>query len=268
MNATSWSFPGRENEAPAELWIPAQAEETPVPGVVIAPDLFARAGEGIASLLGPALAEKGFAAIAAVPAAHRDTKGFKSGTLSLREEETERLVTALFERMAAAGRVDIRKIALVGHGVGGAVAVAEAARDSRVRATFAVAAPRSPDAYFDKGALDAWASGKTAKVRDPRDGTVHELDGTLAADWRSRAELDHATAARRTDADVIWVHGTADEVVSVDESRRSYWKHPEAGHRARLVEIAGADHAFSDAGQAKKLVETIAEQLAQVFASR
>ncbi len=48
-----------------------------------------------------------------------------------------------------------------------------------------------------------------------------------------------------------------------DESRRAYWKHPEAGRRARLVEIAGAGHDFASAAHVKKLVETVCEQLAQ-----
>jgi dienelactone hydrolase len=262
--AVTWSFPGRENEPPAELWTPDT--DAPAPGVVIASDLMARSGGGIAATIGPELAAKGYVAIAAVPAANRDSKGFRSGTLGNRTEEVERLVTALFERMAAPGRVDIRKVAVIGHGVGGAVAVAEAARDSRVGAAIAIAAPRSPEAYFPSEALRAWEDGKTARIRDPQDGTVHELDGTLAREWHGREELDHSTAARRTGADVIWIHGTADEVVPTDESRRAYWKHPEAGRRARLVEIAGADHAFSAHG--KKLVEAIAEQLAEAFARR
>ena len=56
------------------------------------------------------------------------------------------------------------------------------------------------------------------------------------------------------------------EKVPVDESRRAYWKHPEAGRRARLIEIQGADHEFSTEAHEKKLVEAIVEQLGQVFA--
>ncbi len=262
MNATSWSFPGRENEAPAEIWVPAEIDG-PVPGVVIAGDLMARAGKGLASILGPALAEKGYVAVSATPAANRDASGFKTATLSRREEEVERLVTALFERMAAPGKVNIQKIALVGHGVGGSVAMAEAARDSRVGAVVAIAAPRTPEAYFTKEALEVWAAGKTARLKDLDDGTLQELSGALCDDWRARAELDHSKSATRTGADVVWVHGTADEVVPADESRRAYWKHPEAGRRARLVEIAGAGHDFASAAHVKKLVETVCEQLAQ-----
>jgi pimeloyl-ACP methyl ester carboxylesterase len=262
MNATSWSFPGRENEAPAEIWVPAELDG-PVPGVVIAGDLMARPGKGLAAVLGPALAEKGYVAISATPAANRDTKGFKAGTLSAREEEVERMVTALFERMAAPGKVNIQKLALVGHGVGGSVAVAEAAQDSRVGAVVAIAAPRSPEAYFPKETLDAWAAGKTARLRDPDDGTTQELSGALVLDWRNRAELDHSKAATRTGAQVVWIHGTADEVVPTDESRRAYWKHPEAGRRARLVEIAGAGHDFASPAHSMKLVEAVLEQLGQ-----
>lgn len=247
-----------------ELWTP-ENKDAPVPGVILAGDLFARPGHGLAQVLGPALAEKGYVAIAAAPAAHRDASGFKETTLSAREQEIEDTVTQLFERMIAAGKVDIRKIAVVGHGLGGAVAVAEAAKDSRVGIAIAIGAPRAPDAYFPKDALDAWKNGKTAKIRDASDGTMHELAGSLADEWRARPDLDHGTAARKTGAQVVWIHGTADEVVAVDESRRAYWKHPDAGRRARLVEITGADHGFTAEAHAKKLVEAVAEQLGLAF---
>src|SRR6185369_8229060 len=107
--------------------------------------------------------------------------------------------------------------------------------------------------------------GKNAKIQGC-DGTLHELGRSLADDWRANADLDHATASRKTGADVIWMHGTADEKVAVDESRRSYWKHPEAGRRARLIEIQGADHKFSNEAHQKKLVDAIVEQLVQTFA--
>lgn len=253
MDASSW-----------EIWTP-DSQEKPAPGVIIEGDLMARRGTGIASILGPELAAKGYVAISAPPAAHRDTREFKKATLAARETELENSVTALFERMVAAGKVDIRKVAVIGHGVGGTVAIAEAAKDSRVGAVIAVAAPRTPDAYFPKEALDAWSKGQTARIQDPHDGTIHELDRSLAEDWRARPELDHASSARRTGGDVVWIHGTADETVPVDESRRSYWKHPEAGRRARLVEIQGADHRFTSAQHQKKLVEAVVEQLESVF---
>lgn len=262
MTASSWSFPGYETDAPAEVWVPET--DAPAPGVILSGDLMARHGHGLASKIGPELAAKGYVAISATPAANRDTKAFKSGTLSAREGEAERIVTALFERMVAPGRVDIRKIALVGHGVGGAVAVAAAAKDSRVGAVIAIAAPRTPEAYFPKEALDAWAQRKVAPIKGC-DGTLHDLDRSLVEDWRARAELDHSNASRKTGADVVWIHGTADDKVAVDESRRSYWKHPEAGRRARLVEIQGADHEFSSDAHQKKLVEAIVEQLVQSF---
>src|SRR5205807_2964792 len=98
------------------------------------------AGAGLPAALGPELARHGWVAVSATPSAGRDTPRFRTGTLADREADIERLVNALFERMLAAGRVNIRKLAVVGHGAGGTAAVAEAARDSRVGAVVAVAA--------------------------------------------------------------------------------------------------------------------------------
>jgi alpha-beta hydrolase superfamily lysophospholipase len=246
-----------------EVWTPDTVESAPA--VIIAGDLMAREGRGIAQKLGPALAAKGFVAVAANPSAHRETKEFQSANLTRRVRETEDAVTALFERIVAPGKVDIRKIAVVGHGVGGAVAVAEAASDSRVGAVFAIGAPRSPEAYFPKDVLEVWSRGKIGQIKGC-DGTLHSLDRSLIDDWRNNPDLDHAIAARKTGAAVTWIHGTADEKVSIDASRSAYYKHPEAGSRARLVEIEEADHELSNDAHAARVVDAIVEGLSKVFA--
>ena len=86
-----------------DVWTPESTEPAPV--VIVAGDLMSRDGKGIAPRIGPALAAKGYVVIAATPSAHRDTKEFTSGTLSRREQDIENVVTGLFERVVAPGRV-------------------------------------------------------------------------------------------------------------------------------------------------------------------
>jgi len=276
MKPELWKFPERDADPASELWLPEDAS-APAPAIVLAPDLLGRPGHGLASALGPELAKRGFVTLAAAPTAGCDTPRFKEATLRERVGDVARAVTALFERMAAAGKVDIRKIALVGHGVGGTVAIAEAAHDSRVGAVAAIGAPRSPAGYFAKKDVAAWQKGASAALRDAATGEEHELGPELWRDWKAReSELDHANGATKTDAHVLWVHGTDDEQVAVDDSRRAYWKHPEAGRRARLVEIAGAKHDFGVAAdpsahgaelspQARRLADAVADMLETAF---
>jgi dienelactone hydrolase len=263
------------DEPQLETWLPTGASG-PVPAIVLAGDLWARPGRGLLATLGPELANRGHVVIAPTPGKRRDTKGFATGTLRDREDEIDGAVTALFERVAARGEVDIRRLAVVGHGLGGSAAMARAARDSRIRAVFAVAAPRTLAGMFPKAAVDAWGRGDKATLKAPADGTLHALGPAIANDWKARAtELDHAEGARATGATVVWIHGTEDTVVPTDESRRAYWRHPEAGRRARLVEVIGAEHDFGVAADAepaealpshaRKLADAIAEQLALVF---
>jgi pimeloyl-ACP methyl ester carboxylesterase len=259
------------NEPVAEIWLPES--EAPAPAVVLGGDLFTRRGRGLVAALGPELARRGYVAVAPAPSAACDTDAFEATTVEQRTADLEGAVTGLFERMIAPGRADIRKIALVGHGIGGTAAVAEAARDSRIGAVAAIAAPRTLEAAFPAAARDVWAHQGTARLRDEHDGREHDLGPALARDWKARAaELDHADGARKTEAPVLWVHGTEDRSVSVEDSRRAYWKHPDAGRRARLVEVAGAGHDFASAGEpselsahAKKVADAVCELLEAAF---
>ncbi|MBI3725202.1 prolyl oligopeptidase family serine peptidase [bacterium] len=254
MNPSTWSFPGVEGEA-GEIFLPEDTTASPpsasaerAPGVVLVGDIFQERA-GLISALGARLADKGLVAITAAPSGRGDR--FLGRTLREREAEAGRAVTALFERMVAAGTVDIRQLAIVGHGLGGVVAASCAARDARLRAAVLIAAPRSPGAFFPEAARIAWSRQKTARLEDRLVGTVREVDGSLYLEWKSRAdELDSARTAARSVPNVLWVHGTADEVVSPDESRSAYFRHPEAGRRARLVLVTGAGHDFGAQGGA------------------
>jgi dienelactone hydrolase len=279
MKPETWTFP--ESDTPAgELWLPDAGVDpsAPVPGVILAPDLLGRAGRGLPTALAAELARRGYVALTADASSGCESPRFKEATLRERTGDLARAVTALFERMVAGGSVDIRRLAVVGHGVGGTAAVTEAAHDSRVGAVAAIAAPRTASGFFPGRMIEVWQKGTTAKVKDPSTGEEHELGPELFRDWKAReAELDHATRARETGGHVLWVHGTEDEAVNVEDSRRAYWKHPDAGRRARLVEIAGAAHDFGVAADlpfdrdrelaphARKLADAVQELLEAAF---
>lgn len=283
MEPLTFTFPERDGDPAGELWLP-ETEHGPAPAdvlapaVVLAPDLLGRPGKGLASALAPELARRGYVALTAPPTAGVETGRFREATLRERVGDVARAVTALFERMAAGGRADIRRIALVGHGAGGTVAAAEAAHDERVGAVVLLGAPRTPATFFPRKATQAWQKGSSARLRDEATGEDHELGPELWRDWTAReAALDHAATTRETRAHVLWVHGTADERASVEDSRRAYWKHPDAGRRARLVEIAGAGHDFGvgDAAvpgdlppAARKVADAIQEVLEAAFPRR
>ena len=65
----------------------------------------------------------------------------------------------------------------------------------------------------------------------------------------------HSTAPQAAQITVPWllVHGTADDVVLIDDSQEAYSL---ASEPKKLVEIEGANHVFSEGGQ-KPMIEAV-----------
>ena len=73
------------------------------------------------------------------------------------------------------------------------------------------------------------------------------------------------TAPKASDIDVPWliVHGTADDVVPIEDSKRIYAK---ANEPKKLVEIPNANHVFSDDGL-ESMSEAVISWIGEVLQS-
>ena len=146
-----------------------------------------------------------------------------------------------------------RRLAVVGHSMGAAVAVLRAAADRRIRALVSLAGMVAVRAFCERH------FGGLVPGRDTmfgRAGCV--LSATFAAD---AARIDTVLpAAARIRVPWLLVHGDRDELVPLGDSEAAA---AAAGGRAELCVLPGADHRFD--GAIDRMVAAVVPWLAQAL---
>jgi len=142
------------------------------------------------------------------------------------------------------------KIAYLGHSMGGAVGVMTAADDLRIRVLITLAGMIRTEDFCerefagvtpDKGVMwDEPACPLSQKFVDDMGaiGDLFDEVGQITVPW-------------------LLIHGTADDVVLIEDSRDAY---DTAEEPKRLVEIAGAEHSFDEKSY-PKVVSEVADWL-------
>jgi pimeloyl-ACP methyl ester carboxylesterase len=134
-----------------------------------------------------------------------------------------------------------RRVGLLGHSRGGALAVLQAARDRRVAAlvTWAAVAGfmRWPEEEMRK-----WRDEGRIEVLNTRTGQLMPIYRQALDDFEANREtLDVAAAASRLRIPWLLAHGEADESVPFQESERL---HAAAGGPVEFERVEGAGHTF------------------------
>lgn len=132
------------------------------------------------------------------------------------------------------------RIALLGHGRGGAHALLHAVDDERVATLVTWSAPSSLDRW-NAQTRATWR--REGRLHVPEPGTGRQLPlgvGLLDDVETAGARLDPVAAAGRLGRPWLLVQGTADLVVEEAEAREL----ARAAPLSRLVLIEGADHAY------------------------
>jgi dipeptidyl aminopeptidase/acylaminoacyl peptidase len=144
-------------------------------------------------------------------------------------------VTAAVDYLVGCPRVDSRRIAVLGHSMGGWAALVTAATEPRLRAVAVYGAP----------------ARLGAGLRLSPDRVEAEFTRFLATTpeefaWQAAVVAEQtdalAAAAAIEPRPLLVVHGTADRWVPVAQARELRER---AGPSCRYVEVEGADHAFS-----------------------
>jgi pimeloyl-ACP methyl ester carboxylesterase len=133
------------------------------------------------------------------------------------------------------------RIGLIGHSMGGGVAILYAAGDSRVGAIVTWAGVSHLD-RFPREVVSEWRARGWTTITNAR--TSQELRMSTA--WlddveRNRESLDILAAARRLTAPLLVIHGEADESVPIAEARAIA---EAAGEQAQLRTLPGEGHTF------------------------
>jgi hypothetical protein len=155
---------------------------------------------------------------------------------------------AIDELVSGRHPVDPRRLAVVGHSLGGWAAVVSAARDNRIKAAVTIGGVSNMRAWHvPEATWLAWAD-----FLNNTSGA--ELMSQYRALGQTRNPVDVIGDLGSTS--VLIVHGDADEVVPVEQARALYRS---SSGLDDLVIIAGADHAFNR--HRRQMVETVVNWL-------
>ena len=165
-------------------------------------------------------------------AGNGDSAGeFRDCTISKEVEDLQAVLSVVGEK-------DYR-VTYAGHSMGGAVGVLAAAKDSRIKFLISLAGMVSTEKFYETEFGE----------ETPDTGCMwEEPDCPLSSAFENDLKAICSTAPQAAQITVPWllVHGTADDVVLIDDSREA---HSLATGPKKLVEIEGANHVFSEDGQ-------------------
>jgi len=189
--------------------------------------------------LAEALAAAGVPALRFSFAGNGDSEGrFEDATVTKEVEDLGAVLDALGDQ---------RRIVYAGHSQGGAVGVLRASRDPRIRVLVSLAGMVDCHGFAVRkfGAQTPGASLMWDKPECP-------LSQAYMDDMAALGSLADVAAQVR----VPWllVHGTADTVVPIEDSRVARGR---AGGEVRLVELEGVDHVFTGDGTARMVAEVV-----------
>ncbi len=187
-----------------------------------------------------------------------DLAAFRDNTYAREQEDLGTVLDALPERLAA-GHLDGRRFALLGHSRGGGAAVLAASREpyrSRL-ACLVTWAAIARIRRFSAGERALWRAHGELPIENARTHQQLSLGPAMLAEMESEPpELDILAAAGRRRAPWLILHGDRDESVPTAEADEL------AGAAARpfeLVKIGGGDHTFGArhpfAGPTPQLIE-------------
>ena len=181
--------------------------------------------------LSRALAKAGIASMRIAFAGNGESEGrFEDATITKEVLDLSAVLDALPDR----------RVAYVGHSMGGAVGLLCAAADDRIHALVSLAAITHTAEFAQRmfGHLQ------------PGELMLDKPHCPLGADFMADLESIGSLVGTAPEVRVPWllVHGTEDDVVPVQHSRDA---HAAAAGRSQLVELPGAGHSFTGESRAR-----------------
>ncbi|MFD0697072.1 alpha/beta hydrolase family protein [Paenibacillus sp. GCM10027628] len=154
--------------------------------------------------------------------------------------------------------VDLSRVVLVGHSLGGATALLTAAKDHRVKTLVLWSAVAHPHNDIVR------IVGKSEYEKLPLGGTIdHHSYQLTSRFFNSLSQHQPFEQLRKFNGDVLVIHGTADEIIPVDYAplyQKMFWMRKEGQCDIEL--IYQADHTYSTSQSTKDLLEKTVNWLA------
>ena len=137
--------------------------------------------------------------------------------------------------------VEPSAIGLLGHSMGGGIAVLQSARDNRVQALVTWSASARFGRLWQPDQIPEWRRTGRIDVRNQRTGEILPLYTDVLDDLvRHREVLDVGRAAAEVHVPWLIAHGAADESVPLDDARTLH----AANAASELLLVEGAGHTF------------------------
>lgn len=204
--------------------------------------------------LGERIAARGFASVV-FDFSHNGTDAsgeayprrdlFRALTWATHQEDLAAVVAAVRAgSLPGDGPLDPDRMALVGHSLGGGLAVLEAARDPGFRCVAGLAPVNRAD-RFSPREKESWRGRGEMPIVNTRTGEVLPLGLSYLEDAEARSgELDVAAAAARLPCPLLVVHGGRDTSVPPEEGRSIVESAIASGRAARFALVPGTQHTF------------------------
>lgn len=134
------------------------------------------------------------------------------------------------------------RLGLVGHSMGGGLALLMAAKDERVRSIVSLAGVNRPNRIPMDQAEPALKALGHVPIENGRTGQIMPIGQEFFDDLKQHeAAFDIRAAAAKIDTPWLIVHGSADETVPLEEAHDLLDR---AGDNARMLTIQDAGHTF------------------------
>ena len=251
----TFDIPGARGErVRGEVLLPA-GTTSPVPVVIVLHGFKGFRRWGFFPWFGERIAEAGYAALT-FDFSHNGTDAsgeayprkdlFRASTWGTHQEDLAAVVEAVRGGSLPGGKfLDPARMALLGHSLGGALAVLQAARDpSGVRCVVALAPVNRADRSSARE-KETWRAKGELPIVNTRTGEVLPLGVGFLEDAEARsAELDARTAATRLSAPLLVLHGQDDTSVPPAEGLAIVESAIAAGRAARFSIQPDTQHTF------------------------
>jgi len=167
---------------------------------------------------------------------------FARNTISRELDDLSDIVSAISDGSLIEADVDRRRIAVIGHSLGGGVAIVYASEDERVRAAVSWAGVADFDRWGKK-TKQLWRQEGKMDIQNARTGQMMPMDVSMLDDLQVNSRrFDIPAAAARLKIPLFVVHGEQDMSVPIEEGERNA---AAAGHaRSALLRVQNADHTF------------------------
>jgi dipeptidyl aminopeptidase/acylaminoacyl peptidase len=174
-----------------------------------------------------------------------DLEGFAANTLSKELQDLGAVLDAISRRELSLGGADGRRLGVLGHSRGGAMALVRASRDPRIRSLVTWASVADFH-RVDEETRRTWRETGYIEVPNLRTGQILRLSVSFLDDLEAHGDaLNPVEAARRLKIPYLIVHGADDETVPVQEAERLA-RAADPGLR-RLHIVRGSGHTFGAA---------------------